>query len=135
MELVLKTGRKDLRSFGFLMAGVIPTLFGLFFPWVFNKPIPNWPFILSVAFLLPALIYPPALKIVYITWMRFGFVLGKINSKIILTLMFYLVITPVAFLMKLMKNDPMARQLKSNENSYRILRKESLTKKNMETPF
>lgn len=40
-------------------------------------------------------------------WMRFGELLGKVNSKVILFLVFYLALVPVAFLYRLFTKDPL----------------------------
>ena len=41
--------RKGLREFGLLMAAVIGVLFGDFFPWLFDKGWPTWPWIIAAA--------------------------------------------------------------------------------------
>ncbi|MDD5167827.1 MAG: SxtJ family membrane protein [Syntrophales bacterium] len=51
-------------------------------------------------------------------WMRFASFLGKINSRIILTLMFFLVLTPIALLYRIMNREKVDHFLKNNRDSY-----------------
>jgi len=43
----------------------------------------------------------------YVLWMRFSEFLGIINTRIILTLLYFLIITPLGFLMKIFGKDPL----------------------------
>ncbi len=125
---------KDLRSFGFIMAGAISVLFGLFFPWVFEKAWPLWPWITAALFILPAVVIPVILKPVYSLWMKIGAVLGWLNTRIILALVFYALFTPYSLVLKLLGKDPMRRKLDSDTYSYRIESKDP-QRENMEHPF
>lgn len=58
--------------------------------------------------LLCALFAAPLLQPVYRGWMRFGEVLGWLNTRILLTLVFFLVVTPTALVMRLFGRSPMA---------------------------
>ena len=55
-------------------------------------------------------------------WMRFASALGFVNSRVLLTLMYYLLLTPYGFVMRLAGRDPLRRRGKSGE-SYWIGRK------------
>jgi len=100
------------RKFGFIVAISIVLIFGLFIPLVFSKNIPNWPWIVFGVFVLVALLVPMALTVIYKPWMVIGHFIGAINTKIILTIIFFLVFTPVALLFKVLGKDPMNRQLR-----------------------
>ena len=125
---------KDLRSFGFIMAGAFAVIFGLFFPWVLEIPIPNWPWIVAAIFAVPALILPPVLKPAFGIWMKFGAVLGWINTRIILALVFYALFTPYSIVLKLFGKDPLSLKLDKNLQSYRVESKDPKPE-NMEHPF
>ena len=77
----------------------------------------------SVLLILPALIWPASLLRVYKAWMALGTVMGWINTRIILGAVFYLVVTPIGVLRRLFGKDPMGKKLKSDVDSYRVLRK------------
>jgi hypothetical protein len=112
----------DLRKFGLIMASGIVLIFGLFLPWLADRPINiyGWPWRISAGLLLLGLVVPIFLKPVYIVWMRVGLVLGYINTRIILGLIYLIVFTPVALLLKVLKKDPMSRVLDKELKSYRI---------------
>ena len=66
--------------------------------------------------------------------MKIGHVLGWINTRIILAIMFYLLFFPIAIIMKILGKDPLYKKLDSKLSSYR---KESLPqpKEHIERPF
>ncbi len=51
-------------------------------------------------------------------WMQFAAFLGKINSRIILTLMFFFLLTPIAFLYRLFNRDKVDHFLANKRSSY-----------------
>ena len=55
-------------------------------------------------------------------WMRFASALGYVNSRVLLTLMYYLVLTPYGFVTRLAGRDPLRRRGEAGE-SYWIERK------------
>jgi hypothetical protein len=110
----------EIRKFGFTMGAVIAFLFGLLLPWLFGHNYPLWPWILAGIFLLAAITTPALLVPVHSAWLRIGHVLGWINTRIILGLMFYTVFFVVAVIMKLLGNDPMSRKFDKTLESYRV---------------
>ena len=125
--------RKGLREFALVTGGVIAGLFGLVLPWLFDLGWPRWPWMLAGVLVAMGLIIPMALKPVYKVWMRFGMILNRITSPIIMGLVFFLVITPTGLVRRLLSADPMARDFNDKE-SYRIPSKKPPAK-NMERPF
>jgi hypothetical protein len=55
--------------------------------------------------------------------MALGHILGWINTRIILSVVFYLVVTPTGMIRRLLGKDPMGKVIRSDLNSYRIIRK------------
>lgn len=126
--------KQELRKFGFIFATGLVLIFGLFFPWLLEKASPSWPWIVAAVFAGSALIVPQILKPVFLLWMKIGHVLGWINTRIILGVVFFLLFAPVALLMRLFGNDPMHRQLDAAAKTYRI-NSEKLPRERMERPF
>ena len=126
--------RKGLRDFGLTTGGIIAGLFGLFFPWLIERPIPRWPFVILLVLGGMALAAPLALKPIYQGCMRFGLLMSKITTPLIMGLVFYLVITPMGLIMRLSGKDYMARRLHEKVESYRI-KSETLPPKRLEKPF
>lgn len=126
--------RKGLRDFGLLMAAVIGVLFGVFLPWLFDKGWPLWPWILAVLFALPGLLRPELLRPVYRGWMRIGLLLHRIMTPLIMSIVFFLVFTPTAIILKLLGKDAMRRDLDPSAETYRIDTRDT-EMGDMERPF
>lgn len=126
--------RKGLREFGLVTGAIIGVLFGLFFPWLLERPMPRWPWVIAGVLALLALAAPAALRPVYRNWMRFGLFMSRITTPLILGLVFYLVITPMGLVMRLAGKDYMARRLRDGTSSYRIA-SEATPPERLEKPF
>jgi hypothetical protein len=61
---------------------------------------------------------PPLFRIIYRAWITFSIILGYFVSRILLTLIFLLVITPTGLLMRLFAKDPMERKLNPKAITY-----------------
>jgi hypothetical protein len=113
---------QELRNFGVILGAFVAVLFGLFLPWLLAHSIPLWPWIVSAILSSTALIQPSLLAPVYKGWMSVGQVLGWINTRIILAVIFYVLLFPIGLLIRLFGKDPMERKLNREEEiSYRIL--------------
>ncbi|WP_353572065.1 SxtJ family membrane protein [Candidatus Albibeggiatoa sp. nov. BB20] len=127
--------QKQLREFGLIMAGMIAGLFGLLLPFLFAKPYPVAPWIIAAIFTGFALILPLALQPVFSLWMRIGDVLGWVNTRVILGVLFYFLITPLALIMRGFGYQPLKLAAKQPElTSYRTLSKPRPIK-HIERPF
>jgi hypothetical protein len=125
---------KELRQFGLLMGLFIGGIFGLLVPWLWNLRFVAWPWIAGALFVVWALVAPAALAPVFYGWMIVGGVMGWINTRIILAVVFYLVFFPIGLFMRLRGWDPLRRAWKSDLISYRIQSK-AADRKQMEKPF
>jgi hypothetical protein len=74
--------------------------------------------------LVVGLLIPVAARAFHNGWMRFASALGYVNSRVLLTLMYYLVMTPYGFVSRLVGRDPLRRRGATRE-SYWIERKAS----------
>lgn len=75
----------------------------------------------AAAFLLlaTALLLPGTASRIAALWLRFGAFLGRVNSRILLTLIFYLVLTPTAFLYRLFsRKDPLGLRKDRSSGSF-----------------
>jgi len=129
-----KSDKNTLRNFGLISGAIISVLFGLLLPWIFNHDLPLWPWLISGILWACAMLSPITLNPVYRVWMRVGYCLGWINSRIILGIMFYVIFLPSGFIMRLVGKDRMARTLNKKQNSYRVSHALRL-KNHIERPF
>jgi hypothetical protein len=113
----LNLSKKSLRKFGTTIGVVLLVLSGIL---LIRDKQPMLPFFItaSVIFFILTLAAPVLLKPVYIVWMRLGFVLGWVNTRLLLLIIFYLVVTPIGLLMRLLGNDPLLRRLDKKTSSY-----------------
>lgn len=81
-----------------------------------HSPMPF--FTVSLVFFACAFIAPILLKPVYIFWMKLAHALGWINTRLILTALFYLVFTPIALIIRLMRKDLLDVKIEKNRESY-----------------
>lgn len=105
------------RQFGFVMAG----FFGLLSALVWWKG-GVWYFYLlaAAAFLAAALATPGLLVPLNRLWFRFGMLLHAVVSPLVLGLMFFLVITPIGWLMRLLRKRPLNLAFDRDAESYWI---------------
>ena len=111
--------KQELKKFGLVMASAISLLFGLIIPFVSNHTYPLWPWTLSSVFLIVSLIHPKLLSGIYIAWMKIGHVLGWINTRIILSLLFFGLLTPIGLVLRLLGKDPLLKKIDPNVFTYR----------------
>ena len=123
-----------LRKFGLVTGIIFILLFGLIFPFLRHKPFYIWPFCVAISLWVPALFYPTLLSTVYRVWMTIGHLLGWINTRIVLLLIFFLVITPIGFILRLMGKNSLNLRYDLNAKSYRVLSKQ-YNIHDMEKPF
>jgi len=133
MEQIPELDRKGLREFALVTSGIVVGLFGLLLPWLFDFGWPLWPWILAAVLVTLGLAAPMSLRPVYKIWMRFGLILSKVTTPIIMALVFFLVITPIGLIRRRLSADPMARNFHDGA-SYRVS-SEGMPPKNLERPF
>ena len=108
------------RSFGIVF--FIVFLLIALYPLTYSQDIRVWSTIISIIFLVLGLLNSKILTPLNKLWFKFGIFLGKIISPIIMGIIFFLVVTPIGLLMRLLGKDLI--NLKYNNNkSYWIEKK------------
>ena len=102
------------------------------YPLINSNEIQIWSLILSLLFLILGLINSKILTPLNKLWFKFGIFLGKIISPIIMGIIFFFVVTPIGFIMRLLSKDILNLKY-NNENSYWI--KKTGPKSKMKTQF
>jgi hypothetical protein len=107
----LRFDKITLKGFGLTMGVVFLVFSGLLF---FRQKYTVAGDVLAVSciFFIVGFVFSFLLKPVYIVWMRFAFILGWINTRIILVILFYLIFTPVGLFMRLFRVDLLERKMK-----------------------
>lgn len=112
---------KELRQFGLIVGGVFSAI-GLWPVVVRNEDPRLWSLILGSTLVVLGLAVPQSLKHIHFVWMKIGQVLGTINTGIILGIIYYMLITPMGVIMRLMGKDSMYRVLVQDATTYRVVR-------------
>ena len=100
------------RSFGIVFF-VVFLLIALY-PLTYGGEIRIWSLIISTIFLILGLLNSKILTPLNKIWFKFGILLGKIVSPLIMGIIFFLVVTPIGFIMRLLGKDLL--NLKYNKN-------------------
>jgi len=134
LNKVDKLDAQGYRKFGLVTGAIFAGLFGLLLPWIFGFNFPLWPWILFGILGGLALLIPMALGPIYIVWMKFGYVMNWINTRLILGILFYGMFVPVGLVLKLLGKVPIAKKFDNKLTTYRKECQQT-TKENMENPF
>ena len=117
----VEVANKTLRQFGLMVGGVFLVI-GLWpFLWR-QEAMRDWAVVLGALLTVSGLAGPAILKYPYQGWMKVGHVMGWINTRIILGILFYGVVTPMGLVMKLTGRDPMCRGFEPDAQTYRVIR-------------
>ena len=108
---------KVLRSFGFLMGGL---LFIVALIFLFKEKITAFTLCGGIAgsFFLLALVRSSLLAGLYVRWIKFGDILGRFNAKVIFSLIYVVVFTLTRILLFVFRKDLLKRKFDSSLDSY-----------------
>ena len=100
------------KSFGIVFF-VVFLLISLY-PLLNNENIRFWSLIISIIFLVLGILNSSLLSPLNKLWFKFGILLGKIISPIIMSIIYFLVVTPIGLIMRLLGKDVL--NLKYNDH-------------------
>ena len=102
------------RSFGIVFF-VVFLLIALY-PFTYGGEIRIWSVIASLIFLVSGLLNSKFLTPLNKLWFRFGIFLGKIISPVIMGIIFFLVVTPIGFILRLLGKDVLNLKYSKNKS-------------------
>jgi Saxitoxin biosynthesis operon protein SxtJ len=112
------SSKKEQRNFGFLMACAISGVSIVHWLIRGREELAVWPFIMAGVFLLLGLIFPKALEPIFVIWMKFALVVNWVMTRILLSLVWFLLITPMRVGFALRGKDPLNRTYLPEASSY-----------------
>lgn len=118
-HLVPEPDRKGLRDFGLTSGAIVAVLFGLLIPWLMEREFPLWPWIVCGVLVAWSLIAAPTLRPVYRGWMRFGIVMSRVTVPVIMSLVFFVVVTPLSLIRRLLTGDQFNKRRDPSLDTYR----------------
>jgi hypothetical protein len=111
---------RELRRFGLTVGGVFLVLAGIS-RWRGHVYAPAVMATLGVLLVTPGLLMPSVLGPVERRWMQFAEMMGRFNARVILSLLWILVMTPVGIVRRLLR-DPLSRRMRDGSTSTWIRR-------------
>ena len=108
------------RNFGLVFAAVF-AIIGLL-PLLRADKVHLWSLATAAIFLAAALMAPRALAPLNRVWFRLGILLGKVVTPLVMGVLYFVVVTPVGFLMRLFGKDPLRLEREPAAKSYWIER-------------
>ena len=114
-----KISTKMLKDFGILIGLGFPIIIGFFIPFFTGHSFRIWTLFIGISSLILSFFSPNLLYLPYKLWIIIGYVLGWINSNIILGIVFFLVLLPISIIMKCLGYDPLKNN-KSSAKTYKI---------------
>lgn len=109
------------RVFGLLFCAIF--FLGGGIPLVFGGSLHNWSLIVSGIFFAVSILRPSFLATPRSIWMKFGVLLHRVISPVVLAGLFFLIVTPYALIMRVFRRDVLLLSREPQSNSYWIFRK------------
>ena len=113
------------RNFGlvFFIVFMIVSLW----PLIYGDPIRIWLIIISIVFLILGLMNSKLLTPLNKLWFKFGMILGAIVAPIVMGFIFFLVVTPIGLVMRIMGKDLLNKKYDRKKNTYWINKYENMS--------
>ena len=104
------------------MVGGVFSVIGLWPMFLRGEPLRLWAVVLGSLLILLGSLVPTWLAPVHRGWMWVGHVLGWINTRIILGVIFYGLITPIGIVFRMFGKDTMRQSFSDTSSTYRVNR-------------
>ena len=98
------------------------------YPLTNDESIRYWSLTISIIFLILGLLNSNLLSPLNKIWFRFGILLGKLISPLIMGIIFFLVVTPIGLIMKIIKKDLLNLKFRKDKETYWIEKTEPKSK-------
>lgn len=108
------------RSFGVVFAFVFAFIGG--WPLLGGEPLRQWAIGLAALFLFIAFIRPKTLHPLNVIWFRFGILLGRVVAPIVMAILYFVAVTPTAFVMRALGHDLLNLKTSKGAASYWVVR-------------
>lgn len=131
----VKTTEAELRRFSLVVGFAFGVIFGLLLPWLWSGRYPVWPWLVAGTLVAAGLWRPVWLGPAYRIWMRLAMALNWLNTRILLALVFYGIMTPLGLTLRLLDKDPLTRRFGRDALSYRVTPTSRPDHSHFEKPF
>ena len=114
----LDTSSKEIRKFGLVIAIALGVIGSFVYVKTGNFDVAGWLWGIGLLFLILGFILPSVLRPIYKIWMLLAFFIGGIVSRVILTVLFYVVLTPTGLVLRLFGKDVLDQKFDKRQESY-----------------
>jgi hypothetical protein len=129
----LKSTDRDLRKFGLTLSALL-IIFASGVPMLRRHQLVMPPCYLALMLAFVATVFPRFLGPLRVLWTHVGNILGAINTRVILGILYFTIFVPMAIMMRMRGTDKLGRKIDLTAKSYR-LKSENPPVKNMERIF
>ncbi len=126
---------KELKSFALLMSWAVPLLFIVIIPFLFDTTAKYSVLWFSLLLLSLYFVYPKGIYPFFRVWMFIAGILGWVNTRILLGLVFYLFILPFGFVMRTTGKLSYREKKSETDSTYWTASTDNLDKNDLERPF
>ena len=129
----IKSEKSDLRKFGITIGILLMIIAGILF-W---KEKESFQIFLTIGAVLCvfSVVIPVILKPIYWMWMIFATILGWIMTRVILSILFYVIITPIGLISRLFGKQFLELKWNEKNSTYWNYRSDKLDKRSYEKQF
>jgi hypothetical protein len=124
--LLIDSSKRALRSFGLVVGGVCLAIAAVLFwrhGWIVRTP-ETWFGAIGLGLVFMGLTFPRALKPLHIVWMTLALILGFIMTRVILSIVFFGMMTPIGLIRRALGKDPMRNDATATRATYWIAKGE-----------
>ena len=114
----LDTSSKEIRKFGLVIAIALGVIGSFIYVKFSNLDVVGWLWGIGLLFLILGFILPSVLRPIYKIWMLLAFFIGGIVSRVILTVLYYVVVTPTGLVIRLFGKDILDKKFDKRRESY-----------------
>ena len=111
--------KKQLTEFGLLLGLGFPFFIGWLIPFFHGNNFRIWSLFIGIPFLIISFIKPNLLRFFYKKWIKFGNILGFLNSNVILGFIFFFVLFPISIFMRMLGHDPLNKNFRAKK-TYKV---------------
>ena len=127
----LPSAPRDLRKFSLTVGIAFVVLWAVFaylFPYLFGRG-RDFPILwqIGAALAVVGTLLPAVVKPLYYAWMTMALALGWVMTRVLLTIFFFVVLTPVALFFRLIGRDALHRKLDRSAETYWIEKTHPIT--------
>ncbi len=132
-NVVASANKVEIRKFG-ITIGIFFLLVAAFLFWKEKSYAEYLLYFGAVIFIL-GITFTIVLKPLYILWMSFAMIMGYFMTRVILTLLFGLVFTPIGLAIRVIRSDPLKEKYDREAKSYWIIREKATDPKSVENQY